>query len=490
MTERWIFGDQLGPHFVDETESVLLIESTRVFARRRFHRAKAHLVLSAMRHRAAELGPRCTYLKSATYRQAIANRTDLRVSQPTSRAADDFVRSLPQVQVQPARGFASTRKEFQAWRASRGTKRLLMEDFYRGQRLRHELLLDQGKPAGGKWNLDAENRLPPPRGATKLDVAAPWWPVEDEIDRQVRADLDHWESTGQASFIGSDGPRRFAVTRTEALVALEHFIEHRLASFGPYEDAMLAADPWMAHSALSVPLNLGLLEPIEVAERVEQAYRQGQVPLASAEGFIRQIIGWRDYVWHLYWELGPEYRELNHLKAIEPLPSWFKELDYAAVQARCLSGTLKDEHTLGWVHHIPRLMILGNYAMQRGWNPQELTDWFHRSFVDGYDWVMLANVIGMSQYADGGIMATKPYAAGGAYISKMSNYCKPCAYDPKQRLGSTACPFTAGYWAFIARNVESLRGNFRMSQPLRGLERLADAAAVVLQEQQRGSRAP
>ncbi|MGL5828106.1 MAG: cryptochrome/photolyase family protein, partial [Angustibacter sp.] len=339
-------------------------------------------------------------------------------------------------------------------------------------------------------NFDADNRQPPPRGAQTLPVAAPWWPKEDEIDAQVRADLDKWAASGQVSFVGADGPRRFAATRTEALAALEHFLEFRLSDFGPYEDAMLAKDPWMAHSTLSVPLNLGLLDPLEVVRRAEQAYREGMAPLASVEGFIRQVMGWRDYVWHLYWELGEKYRENNFLQAHVDLPDWFVNLDHEAVAAHCLGDVLRTVHDYGWAHHIPRLMVLGNYAMQRGWNPQQLTDWFHRSFVDGYDWVMLANVIGMSQYADGGLMATKPYAGGGAYIDRMSNYCKPCEYNPKIRVGEKACPFTAGYWWFLSRNRAQLAGNFRLAQPMRGLDRLVDLAALVLQEEGRGSAPP
>jgi hypothetical protein len=237
-------------------------------------------------------------------------------------------------------------------------------------------------------------------------------------------------------------------------------------------------------------MNLGLLDPVEVVERVERAYRAGEVPLASAEGFVRQVIGWRDYVWHLYWHLGDDYRTRNALGATTPVPQWFWDLDADAVEARCLSDVLRGVKERGWVHHIPRLMVLGNFAMQRGWDPREMTEWFHRSFVDGYDWVMVPNVVGMSQHADGGIMATKPYAGGGAYIDKMSDYCKPCVYDPKVRVGERACPYTAGYWWFIHRNRDRLALNHRMAQAVRGLDRLRDVEAVVEQEAARGSQAP
>jgi deoxyribodipyrimidine photolyase-related protein len=491
-TRRWLFGDQLGPHFLDAPDQpVLLVESQRVFGRRRFHRAKAHLVLSAMRHRALELGERCHYARTQTYGEALAELGEpLTVCQPTSYAADRFVRSQPGVQVLPARGFATSREEFEAWVSRQGRKRLLLEDFYREARVRLGVLVQGDEPVGGRWNLDADNRQPPPRGARRLDVEPPWWPTEDDVDAQVREDLDRWQRDGVADFVGDDGPRRFAVTRSEALQALRHFVEHRLGTFGPYEDAMLSGDDWMAHSMLSATTNLGLLDPVEIVRGVDDAYRAGSVPLASAEGFVRQVIGWRDYVWNLYWHQGPDYRRDNYLEHRQPLPEWFLRLDADAVQARCLSHVLRTLRENGWVHHIPRLMVLGNYGLQRGWDPAALSDWFARSFVDGYDWVMVPNVVGMSQHADGGVMATKPYASGGAYINRMSDFCGPCTYSPSARVGERACPYTAGYWWFLHRNRDRLAGNFRMRQPLRGLERLSDLEELVEQESDRGSAPP
>ena len=486
-----MFGDQLGPHFVDDpTQQVLMIESRKVFARARFHRAKAHLVLSAMRHRAAELGERCEYVRADTYAEVVRRAGPLTVCRPTSYGAVRLVDSLSDVEVLAPRGFATSREDFGRWATGRGAKRLLMEDFYREARTRLDLLMDGDQPVGGRWNLDAENREPPPKGAVTLGLRRPWQPAEDEIDEQVRIDLDRWQADGDVTFVGQDGPRRFAATRHEALNVLRDFVEQRLPQFGPFEDAMLAGDRWMAHSMVSAPMNLGLLDPVEVAERADTAYRDGLVPLASAEGFVRQVIGWRDYVWHLYWHLGEDYRERNALAATAPVPQWFWDLDADAVTAHCLSDVLRGVRENGWAHHIPRLMVLGNYAMQRGWDPAEMTRWFHHSFVDGYDWVMVPNVVGMSQYADGGVMATKPYAGGGAYIDRMSDYCRPCAYDPKVRVGEKACPFAAGYWAFLHRNRERLTGNHRMAQPLRGLDRLRDLEALVVQEEERGSQAP
>jgi deoxyribodipyrimidine photolyase-related protein len=490
VTTRWLFGDQLGPHFLDDPQQpVLLIESRAVFTRRRFHRAKAHLVLSAMRHRAAELGEQCEYVRADTYGEVVRGRSDLSVCHPTSRAALAFVRSLPDVEVLPARGYATSMAEFAAWADGRGRRRLLLEDFYRDARRRLSVLMDGVDPLGGRWNFDADNREPPPRSGS-LGVAQPWWPSEDDIDDEVRHDLDRWARAGDVAFVGDDGPRRFAAARREALTALAHFVRERLAAFGPYEDAMLAGDPWLAHSLLSAPMNLGLLDPLEVVRQAETAHRMDGAPLSSVEGFVRQVIGWRDYVWHLYWQQPASYRRRNQLRATTPLPKWFAELSADAVQARCLSEVLRGLRTHGWVHHIPRLMVLGNYALQRGLRPTELTDWFHRAFVDGYDWVMVPNVVGMSQHADGGVMATKPYAAGGAYIDRMSDFCGSCRYDPRVRVGDNACPFTAGYWAFLHRNRDALATNHRMAQALRGLDRLRDLDALLDQEARRGARPP
>lgn len=490
--QRWLFADQLGPHFLDEPDQpVLLVESRAVFRRRRFHRAKAHLVLSALRHRAAELGDQATYVRADTYREALEQVPGpVSVCSPTSYAAERFVVGHPDVEVLPSRGFATSREEFTSWADGRGRRSLLMEDFYRGARRRLDVLMEGAEPVSGTWNLDHENRQAPPKGLTTLPVPPPFHPEEDEIDAQVRADLDQWVRDGDVSFVGDDGPREFAATRAEALAALDVFVRGRLPTFGPYEDAMLAADWTMSHSMLSAPMNLGLLDPVECVRRAEQAYRDGDAPLASVEGYVRQLIGWRDYVWHVYWYFGDDYRSRNALEAKRELPAWFADLDADAVQARCLSSVLRDLRATGWVHHIPRLMVLGNWALQRGYSPRELTDWFARCFVDGYDWVMVANVVGMSQHADGGAMATKPYASGGAYIDRMSDYCKPCRYDPKKRRGEDACPFTAGYWYFLDRNRERLAGNFRMAQPLHGLDRLNDLPEVVEQERERGSAAP
>ncbi|GAA1271950.1 deoxyribodipyrimidine photo-lyase [Planotetraspora silvatica] len=487
---RWLFADQLGDHFLDDGDQpVLLVEARSVLERRRFHRQKAHLVLSALRHRAAELGDRVIFIRTGTYGEALdAVGEPLTVCHPTSHAAAAFVSGRAKVTVLPARGFTTTREDFAAWAEGRGDRRLLMEDFYRDARRRLGVLMDGDEPAGGRWNFDADNREPPPRGG--LGVPGPWRPVEDEIDEQVRRDLDRWERDGVVAFVGRDGPRAFPATRAEAADALACFVARRLPCFGPYQDAMSSADPVMAHSLLSPALNLGLLDPLDCVREAEAAYREGRVPLRSAEGYIRQLIGWRDYVWHLYWHLGPGYRRENRLSARTPLPEWFAELDADAVEARCLSWALGQVRDHGFAHHIVRLMVLGNYALQRAFEPGQLTDWFHRCFVDGYDWVMTPNVVGMSQHADGGVLATKPYASGGAYINRMSDFCHACRYRPDRRTGADACPFTTGYWSFIARNEERLAANPRMARSVRGMRRLNDIDEVRAIEADRGDAPP
>ncbi|MFD3457170.1 cryptochrome/photolyase family protein [Streptomyces sp. NPDC058691] len=499
---HWLFGDQLGPHFLDPAGGgpdpgapVVMIEARSVLARRRFHRAKAHLVLSAMRHRAAELGDRVHYVRAETYREGLrkaVGKGPVTVCRPTSRAALGLVTALDGVEVLPDRGFLVPSADFAAWVDGRESGRLRLEDFYRWVRRSHDLLMDGDDPVGGRWNLDHDNREPPPRDRRggSLGAPEPWRPHEDAVDEEVRHDLDRWERDGLVRFVGRDGPRRFAATRREALAALRRFTEHRLPDFGRHEDAMLAGDPVMSHSLLSAPLNLGLIHPAECLERAERALRSGRAPLNSVEGFVRQIAGWREYVWHLYWHFGPDYRHRNALRHHTPLPDWFLDLDADAVRARCLATVLAQVRDTGWTHHIPRLMVLGSHALQRGWDPEELTDWFHRCFVDGYDWVMAPNVTGMSQFADGGLMTTKPYTSGGAYIHRMSDLCDGCAYRPTERTGERACPYTTGYWSFLHRHRTRLAANHRTAQAVRGLDRLGDLPGVLAREAERGDGPP
>lgn len=462
---------------------MLLIEARSVLQRAPIHRQKAHLILSAMRHRAAELGDRVEFHQVDRYRDVVAGRTDLEVIDPTSYAARRLVRSVG-ASVLPSRGFVTSEVEFAAWADAR-KKAPIMEDFYRSVRVRTGILMEGEQPVGGKWNFDHENRAAPPKGAATLGLPEPWWPDEDDIDAGVRADLNRWQEDGSIRLIGDDRQRWAAATVGEAKRALADFLENRLNDFGPFEDASLTGDWTMAHSLLSAPLNLGLLDPREVIDAAVAEHRAGRAPLASVEGFVRQICGWRDWVWHLYWRLGEPYVEKNALDAQTPVAAEFLTLDADAIESNCLRQTIKGMREHGWAHHIPRLMILGNWALQRGYNPQQLNDWFIGMFVDGTPWVMPANVVGMALFADGGIVATKPYAAGGAYINRMTDYCGGCRFNPKVRVGPDACPFTAGYWAFLDRVEPVIRSNFRMAQPLAGLRRLADREQVVDQERTR-----
>ncbi|GAB2953381.1 cryptochrome/photolyase family protein [Micromonospora polyrhachis] len=491
MLRRWIFADQLGPHFLDDPhQPVLLVESKAVFRRRAFHRQRAHLLLSALRHRAAELNDQAIHLRTETFREALRQLDDpVEVCHPTSRRARDLVRSLAGVTMLAPRGFVTSPADFADW-ADRRRGTLRIEDFYRHARQQHGVLTGGTEPvsSGQKWHLDARNRQRPARDSAQLDIPPPPIPQEDEIDAEVRHELDRWAAEG-IRFIGHDGPRLFPATRAEAIVRLRHFIRHRLPMFGPYEDAMLSADPFMAHSALSSSFNLGLLDPMEAIREAEQAYRDGVAPLSSVEGFIRQLLGWRDFVWNLYWYFNAGHRadDRPHGRSV---PGWFTNLDADAVRARCLSDILAGVRDRAWVHHTPRLMVLANYAVQRGWHPSDLVDWFHRCFIDGTEWALTVNLAGTSQYADPGKMVTKPYAADGEYIKRMSDYCASCRYDPKLGLGGDACPFTAGYWMFVDRDQARLHGNVRMLRSVRQLERRADVSAMAAQEKERGSRAP
>ncbi len=486
-TPLWLFADQLGESAYGGEHAdrpIVLIEAASALRRKRFHRQKLHLVLSTLRHAAHHLGDRATLIRADTYSEAL--RTvggPVLVHEPTSYAAEAFVQRLHGeglvAGILPTPTFALSRNDFQVWAGTR--RRFRLEDFYREQRRRFDILMEGAEPVGGRWNYDADNRESPPKGHAALDVPPPYRPDEDDIDAQVRRDLDAMA----IDTVGVDGPRLFAVTPDEARMALDHFISHRLPLFGRYEDAMLGADWAMAHSLLSVPLNLGVLHPLDAVRAAEAAYRDGAAPLAAAEGFIRQILGWREYIWHLYWHFGPDYRDSNALDAHTPLPDWWTDLDADAVTAECLHKALAGVRDRGWAHHIQRLMVLGSHALQRGYDPRALNDWFATAFVDGFAWVMPANVIGMSQHADGGRMATKPYTSGGAYLNKMSDHCRTCRFDPKKRLGDDACPFTAGYWAFVHRHEGLLAANMRTARSVSSMRRLADIDAVLEQEHHR-----
>ena len=478
----WVLGDQLDRRgsalaaATPATHRVLLVESAAKLASRRWHVQRAHLVIASMRRFAAELraaGFPVDERRASSLAEGLAAHraehapSEVIAMEPASREGLALLQRLD-VTTTRSNQFLCHPDEFAAWAKDR--KRLKMEDFYRWQRRRLGYLMDGDEPAGGRWNFDAENRSPPPRGA---DAAARWpTPLTtplDDVDAAVLADVP-------STVWGAPPDGTWATTRADALRRLDHFVERVLPHFGPHEDAMLTTSWHLAHSLLSPYLNIGLLHPAEVCDAVEAAYRAGHVPIASAEGFVRQIIGWREYVWGVYWLWGDEYGRRNALDAHRPLPPAFE--GRAPTQMRCLATTLQDLHDRGWVHHIQRLMVLGNLALLAGVDPAAMTRWMWANFVDGAEWVMVPNVVGMALHADGGAMATKPYAAGGASIDRMSDYCRGCRFDPKQRTGPDACPFTTLYWDFFARHATRFERNPRVVQQVRAAGRLSDIAAV------------
>jgi deoxyribodipyrimidine photolyase-related protein len=373
--------------------------------------------------------------------------------------------------VREDRHFLCSPGEFAAHAA--GRRQLRLEYFYREMRRRTGVLMDGDDPAGGAFNFDAENRkafgregpgrIDPPRGFTP-----------DAITRSAIDDVRRTFPEAPGSLEAFDWP----VTRADALAALDGFIADHLPRFGDHQDAMWAGEPWLHHSRLAAALNVKLLDPREVIAAAEDAYRRGAAPLASAEGFIRQILGWREYVRGIYWQRMPQYAELNALEADRPLPRfyWTGETDM-----RCLAQAIGQTLALGYAHHIQRLMVTGLFALLLGVRPRHVHEWYLAVYVDAVEWVELPNTIGMSQYADGGLMASKPYVASGRYIERMSNYCAGCRFDPGQRTGPAACPFTTLYWDFLIRHDERLAGNRRLDMQRRNAARLDAAERAAIQ---------
>ena len=478
METVWVLGDQLNRSLgalrlaEPSTSRVLMVESSAKLGSKSWHRQRAHLVICAMRRFATELGAEgfeVDYRKSPSLAAGFeAHRDEYQPSRVVAMepASFDGLALLGRLGVELVRSdqFLCHYQDFGAWVSTRRTVK--MEDFYRWQRTRLGYLMDDGEPAGGRWNFDADNRERPPKDGRP-------WPEPlrtplDELDRAVMADLP-------ASCWGAEPDGTWATSRAEALRRLEHVIAVILPIFGPHEDAMLSTNWHLAHTLLSPYLNLGLLLPGEVCDAAEVAFRQGDVSIASAEGFIRQVIGWREYVWGRYWQWMPDYRDANELEAHRTLPPVFAG---APTKMRCVGTVIDDVAAHGYAHHIQRLMILGNLALLAGIDPWELTEWMWSGFVDGAEWVMLPNVVGMALYADGGRMATKPYAAGGAYIDKMSDYCGSCVYNRRLRVGPDACPFTTLYWSFLDRHRERFGHNARVARQVHASQRLGDLDQV------------
>lgn len=370
--------------------------------------------------------------------------------------------------------FLASRAEFSAW--AEGRKRFVMEDFYRVMRRKTGLLMDGDAPAGGQWNFDTENRRPPAKG-----MAYP--PAIQFSPDAVTADVLTVVAGHFGSHFGDLLPFGYAVTRDQALAALDDFIAHRLPQFGDFQDAMVAGQDGLFHSQLSPLINAGLLLPLEVCQAAEEAFRAGKAPINAAEGFIRQILGWREYVRGIHWIAGPHYTARNHLNATRDLPDFYWT---GATDMRCLSEAVGATKRNAHAHHIQRLMVLGNFAMLIGVDPHQVHEWFLSVYDDAYEWVETPNVIGMSQFADGGLMGSKPYAAGGAYINRMSNYCRGCRYSVKERTGPDACPFNSLYWDFLARNRDVLGSNHRLLRMYDGWDRFAPAEQVAIRRQVAG----
>ena len=387
---------------------------------------------------------------------------DWRVLQAIKAVADA---SGTPLEICEDRHFLSSVSDFAAH--ARGRKSLRMEYFYREQRRRHSVLMDpqnEGAPLGGKWNFDAENREAfgaagpgevPPRCAFKPDAVTR--KVIALVERRFPQHPGRLESFA------------WPVTRAQALQSLRAFVKERLPQFGRYQDAMWPGDPWLYHSHLSAALNLKLLNPREVLAAAVAAYESGHAPLASVEGFVRQILGWREYVRGIYWTQMPGYLELNTLGADADLPEWYWTGD---TDMACLRDAIGQTLTHGYANHIQRLMVTGLYALMLGVQPKQVHAWYLAVYVDAVEWVELPNTLGMSQYADGGLMGSKPYVATGKYIERMSPHCKDCRYDPAQRSGERACPFTTLYWNFLMRHEATLAKNPRMALQVKNLARM------------------
>lgn len=477
----WILGDQLwvGQAALKSCADrkletpIILIESLNHVRQRPYHKQKLILVWSAMRHFANELraeGWSVTYKIADDFTPSLTDWVqqqglqELRVMAPTDRPFANYLAnlSLPcDLTLLPNNQFLWSREAFEDWAESRQS--LLMESFYREGRQRFGVLMEGKQPIGGQWNFDQQNRQPP-KG--KLEPPEPLWFEPDSTTREV---ID-WVNTLELETFGEAEPFRWGISRSHACQVLNYFIQSRLQTFGPYQDAMVTGAETLWHAMLSPYLNLGLLHPLEVIDAVEQAYHENDLPINSVEGFIRQVLGWREYMHGIYHAVKADYPERNFFNHTQPLPDFFWTAD---TPMNCLHQTLDSVKRTGYAHHIQRLMVLSNFSLIAGLSPQAVEDWFHTAFIDAYDWVMQTNVIGMGLFADGGVLATKPYASSANYINRMSDYCKGCQYNRKARTGDNACPFNFFYWDFLARHRHQLSSQGRMNFILANLDRMS-----------------
>lgn len=495
-----VLGDQLSFDLsslegADPAATVVLMmevaEETRYVAH---HRRKIAYILSAMRHHAEALrawGWRVEYVRlddadnagsfTGEVVRAVARHDPERIV--VTEAGEWRVQAMLEswqtltgvpTEIRRDKRFIASKAAFARWMEGRTAPR--MEWFYREMRRHSGLLMEKDKPVGGQWNFDKENRK-----GLKAGVAVPKPPhfapdaITAEVLEMVAARFpDH---------VGSLESFGFAVTAAQAATAEAWFLDHALPQFGEHQDAMLTGEPILWHAHLSPYINSGLIDPLALCRKVEARYQAGQVPLNSAEGFIRQIIGWREYIRGIYWWAGPDYVERNTFGAKRDLPGWYWTGD---TDMQCLAQAIGQTLDLAYAHHIQRLMVTGNFAMLIGADPKQVHRWYLEVYADAYEWVELPNTLGMSQYADRGLMGSKPYAAGGAYINRMSDYCGHCRYDVKKRVGEDACPFNALYWDFLVRNRKLLGHNTRLAMPYRTWDKMAEGERTAIRAQAAG----
>ncbi|WP_027284541.1 cryptochrome/photolyase family protein [Rubritepida flocculans] len=496
---RVVLGDQLSPSLsaledLDPARDVVLlmeVEGECTYARH--HPQKIALVLSAMRHFSRALAargvrvdhvrledPANTHGFSGEVARAIARHRPARLvcTHPGEWRVLEEMRGweaalgLP-VEIREDGRFLASLAFFRRWAGAK--TQLRMEFFYREMRRATGYLMEGGAPVGGAWNFDAENRKPLPRGL--VPPPAPRFPP-DEITREV---LDMVARRFGGHFGALEG-FNWPVTGQQARAALAAFIAERLPRFGDFQDAMAEGEATLFHSLLSTSLNLGLLLPREACDAAEAAWRAGRAPLNAVEGFIRQILGWREYVRGLYWLKMPRYRALNALEAHRALPEFYWTGESGM---RCVDSVVRQTRDLAYAHHIQRLMVTGNFALLAGIHPDAVNDWYLSVYADAFEWVELPNTHGMAIHADGGIMASKPYAASGAYIARMSDHCARCRFDVKRSAGEGACPFNFLYWDFIARHAERFAANPRMAMPLATLRKMDPAKLAAMRAEAR-----
>lgn len=483
-----VLGDQLSSAISSlqcgdiDRDTVLMAEVSEEASYVRHHKKKIAFLFSAMRHFAEELqqsGWRVRYVKfddpdttgslggevARTLRDQPSD--EVIVTEPGEYRLKIALQAAADTWPAPLRlldddRFIASHTEFQTW--ADGRKQLRMEYFYREMRRKTGLLMDGDQPQGGRWNFDAENRKP-----AKGDLFMPR-PARVDPDQITREVLDLVDARF-ADHFGDVRPFWFAVTRADALAALAAFVRDALPRFGDYQDAMLVGERFLYHSVLAQYINAGLLNPLEVCQAVEDAHARGHAPLNAVEGYIRQIIGWREYMRGIYWLNMPGYTQSNFFGAHRSLPDfyWTGETDMA-----CMAAAITQTKEEAYAHHIQRLMVTGNFALIAGIDPYQVHEWYLAVYADAYEWVEAPNTIGMSQFADGGLLGSKPYAASGNYINKMSDYCSHCVYDVKKKHGPSSCPFNSLYWDFLARNANKLRSNARLGQIYRIWDRMTD----------------